>query len=53
VSRHLQEIVRAGPVEAKDLVGEQALWGSKTVYMWLTCGFSCDDGRAAGSIAGS
>jgi FAD/FMN-containing dehydrogenase len=29
-----------------------ALWGSKTAYWPLSCGFSCDAGRGAGSIAG-
>jgi hypothetical protein len=28
------------------------LWGSKTGHRWLTCGYSCQDGRAAGRIAG-
>jgi hypothetical protein len=28
------------------------LWGSKTGHRWLTCGFACGSGRAAGSIAG-
>lgn len=28
------------------------LWGSKTAYKPLNCGFACDVGRRAGSIAG-
>jgi D-threo-aldose 1-dehydrogenase len=28
------------------------LWGSNTGHKWLTCGFACGSGLAAGSIAG-
>jgi hypothetical protein len=33
-------------------VAPSTVWGSKTGHMFLTCGFACGAGYAAGIIAG-